>query len=149
MWIVGSWREKERKEKTPASKAVQWLSRTALRELWECCWKQHEDDRSGWPPLAPHFGQQSWEKGDSRRGKEDPFDKITEHFCRALRTPAGEVGEEADSRKYRNISLDRWIFLYRSNPCFLPASFLTPRMTPAAPHSTAGSSFLKGIFSRC
>lgn len=67
----------------------------------------------------------------------------------SLRIPTGKAGEEDDSRNYRNISLDRWITLYRSKICFLPAFFLTPRMTPAAPHCAAGSSFLKAVISRC
>lgn len=103
------------------------------------------------PSLAPHFGQQSWEKGvpAGEEKKKDPFGKNTDNFCKAVRTPTGKACEEVDSRNYRKISLDRWIFLYRSNFCFLPACFLTPRMTPAAPCCTAGSSFLKEILSRC
>lgn len=46
----------------------------------------------------------------------------------------------------RNIPINRWIFLYRSNFCFLPVLFLTPRMMPAALHSTAALSLLKESF---
>lgn len=89
------------------------------------------------------------ERGSSREKKKKTYLAKRDNFCKAVRTPTGEVGEEADSRKYRNISLDRWIFLYRSNFSFLPDFFLTPRMTPAAPCCTAGSSVLKEFFSRC
>lgn len=137
--------ERKKEEKyPPARKAMQWLSTPVSRELLGCCWKPHEDGKSRWLSLPQHYalGNSLWKKEFQQGNKKDNFYKTD-------RTPTGKVSEEAASRKYRNISLKRSIFLYEPNLTFLPVFFLSSRTTPAAPCYTAGSSFLKEKLSRC